>query len=150
MPITRSFAKLGLLSSAMGALFLLSACQGALDFNQKANKPVPKKLAEPPELWPHNVLYFNAFLDLNTTRALGFGAGPLTWQAIHEYCMANDFDEEQYDNRNNKPTRTTITRTMTTMMVMTTTTYNSKQYDDDDDGDKKRMAKATKTKKDHE
>jgi hypothetical protein len=64
----------------------------------RANKPIPKKLENPPELWPHNALYFNAFLDLNTSRALGFGAGPLSWQAIHEYCIANGFDEEQYDN----------------------------------------------------
>lgn len=45
MPITRYFARLISLVSTMGLLFLLSACQGALDgLNQKANKPVPKKL----------------------------------------------------------------------------------------------------------
>lgn len=48
-------------------------------------------------MWPHNALYFNAFLDLNTTRAMGFGAGPLPWLAIHEYCIANDFDQDQHD-----------------------------------------------------
>lgn len=64
----------------------------------RAGKPIPKKLEDPPEIWPHNVLYFNAFLDLNTSRALGFGAGPLTWTAIHDYCIANGFDVEQYEN----------------------------------------------------
>jgi hypothetical protein len=63
----------------------------------RAGKPLPKKLQDEPELWPHNVLFFNSFLDLNTTRALGFGAGPLSWQAIQDYCVANDFDEYQIE-----------------------------------------------------
>ena len=45
MPRNRSFFRPGLNIPVLGLLFLLSACQGALDgLGQKAEKPVPKKL----------------------------------------------------------------------------------------------------------
>jgi len=42
-------------------------------------------------------LYYGAFFDLTTNR-VGFGDGPIPWQAIEEYARLNYYDEEQKDD----------------------------------------------------
>jgi len=63
--------------------------------------PLPKKIAEAPDLLPGLELYFAAWVDLDTTRPVGFELGPISWSAIQEYaaylCLeAEDRDDLHY------------------------------------------------------
>lgn len=55
---------------------------------------LPRKIRDAPDLFSHNALFLNAFFDLISSRALGFGAGPLEWLPIHQYCLAHHLDED--------------------------------------------------------
>ena len=43
-------------------------------------------------------LFYIAFLDLTSCRALGYSQGPIPWLAIHHYCEAHDMDGEQRED----------------------------------------------------
>ncbi len=56
-------------------------------------KPVPLRIQNAPDLLPGLDLYYEAFLRLTTSRAMGSGAiGPIPYSAISGYCK----DEEIY------------------------------------------------------
>lgn len=63
----------------------------------KEGLPLPKKIAEAPELRLGLELYFQAYLDLMTARS-GLGDGPISWTAIAEYAKVNEFDDEQRED----------------------------------------------------
>lgn len=51
--------------------------------------PLPPKIANAPELQVGLELFYVAFLELNPSRQMGYGEGPIRWESIHFYCEAN-------------------------------------------------------------
>lgn len=43
-------------------------------------------------------LFYMAFMDLTSSRSLGYSAGPIPWHAIHLYCEANGIVGEQRED----------------------------------------------------
>lgn len=64
----------------------------------RRNKPLPKRIANAPELMLGLELYYDAFWDLATCRPIGLGAGSIPWSAIRDYALTFEFDEEQEDD----------------------------------------------------
>lgn len=60
-------------------------------------KPIPKKMAEAPQLRMGLELFYAAYTDLCGERT-GMGDGPIGWSVIHEYAKANGFDEDQSED----------------------------------------------------
>lgn len=61
----------------------------------RENKALPEKIQNAPELFLGLDLYYTAFLDLNSCRAIGYGEeGPIPWTAISIYCERKRFDSE--------------------------------------------------------
>lgn len=60
--------------------------------------PVPDRIANAPELDVGLGLYYNAFLDLTSSRPSGMGLGAISYLMMAEYCVALDFDAEQRDD----------------------------------------------------
>ena len=56
--------------------------------------PLPKSIADAPELMVGLDLYFEAFQKLSTCRG---GDGVIPWLAIDRYCTVLDLDEEQVE-----------------------------------------------------
>jgi hypothetical protein len=54
----------------------------------------PKFLRDRPVLLPGLELYYAAFMDLSTTRSIGFGIGPIPITAIYEYADREDFEPD--------------------------------------------------------
>lgn len=61
--------------------------------------PVPKKIAESPELDPWLELFYTAFMCLTTCRGTGYSTeGAIGWLAINAYCHECEiFDEQRED-----------------------------------------------------
>lgn len=57
--------------------------------------PLPKKIAEAPELQLGLELYFSAYLDLMTSRNPD---SAISWATMMGYARAYEFDEEQTDD----------------------------------------------------
>lgn len=57
-------------------------------------RPIPKKIAEAPDLDLGLELYYSAFFELMTQRT-GMGDGPISWLAVSEYATVHEFDSEQ-------------------------------------------------------
>lgn len=55
----------------------------------------PAFMVERPEIWPHLLLYSEAFTDLSTDRPLGAlgGAGPIPWTALDRYAARHGIDD---------------------------------------------------------
>lgn len=60
--------------------------------------PLPPKIANAPELQVGLDLFYVAFLDLNGSRQMGYGEGPIRWETIHFYCEANGIVGEQRED----------------------------------------------------
>lgn len=58
-------------------------------------RALPDFIRDAPELTPGLELFFNAFLDLENDRSIGFGIGPISWSVINEYCVVNDIVDDQ-------------------------------------------------------
>lgn len=57
--------------------------------------PLPKAIENAPELWPGLELYMRAWYDLDSTRSIGLGVGPIPWNATQEYCLSLGLNAEQ-------------------------------------------------------
>lgn len=64
----------------------------------RTNRPIPEKIRNAPRLMMGLELYYEAFMDLNSCRASGFGMGQIPWLAIFDYAVANGFSEEQTED----------------------------------------------------
>lgn len=64
----------------------------------RARKPFPKAIQEAPHLAFGLELYWDAFWDLSTCRATGFGVGPIPWSAMRDYAVTFELDEEQQED----------------------------------------------------
>lgn len=60
--------------------------------------PLPKAIADAPELEPGLDLFYLAFMDLTTCRSMGFGEGPIPWTAVRDYCNDMDLEGDQRED----------------------------------------------------
>ena len=60
--------------------------------------PLPKRIADAPQLPPGLELYYEAFWELSSTRAVGFALGPVPWGAVDSYATRYGFDDEQRED----------------------------------------------------
>lgn len=60
--------------------------------------PIPKRIAESPELKNGLGLYLTSFFELDTERSHGFSLTRIPWSSIATYAAYYDFDEEQTEN----------------------------------------------------
>lgn len=61
--------------------------------------PMPKKIAEAPQLRFGLEIYYAAFMDLTMSRSTtGFGVGSIPWHVINEYAKVYEYDEEQRED----------------------------------------------------
>ena len=67
------------------------AARGALE-------KLPPAIRDAPELRLGLGLYWSAFWDLDSCRAIGMGEGPIPWLAIDAYASARGLDAEQRDD----------------------------------------------------
>lgn len=56
-----------------------------------------KALASRPDLLDHLEWVWQAFLDLNGDRQLGFGQGPIMWLSIDAYARRHRVKDERFD-----------------------------------------------------
>lgn len=61
-------------------------------------QPLPNRIQNAPELWQGNELYYVGFLDLTSSRPIGFGLGPLSLLTVLEYCFIMDIEGEQQED----------------------------------------------------
>ena len=71
----------------------------------RSRQPVPKRIQNAPQLSLGLELFFNSFMDLTSSRQIGFGPGPIPWAAIQEYCLHSEFSEEQTEDTHYHVTR---------------------------------------------
>lgn len=57
--------------------------------------PLPRKIANAPELNFGLELYYDAFWDLSTCRMSGYSLGPIPWGSVNDYASTFEFDDEQ-------------------------------------------------------
>lgn len=56
----------------------------------------PEKFINTPQLIPGLFLYYTCFWELIGDRQLsGMGSGPITWNAIHNWCRWNELSRDQ-------------------------------------------------------
>lgn len=48
---------------------------------------LPEHLANPPDLLSGLELFYHAFRELSTCRALGMSVGPIPWTATNDFCI---------------------------------------------------------------
>lgn len=62
----------------------------------RSGHPIPDRIQNSPSILPGLELYYIGFLDLNSSRPLGFsGVGPIPWSVVEDYCVKKELDEEQ-------------------------------------------------------
>lgn len=64
----------------------------------RRKRPLPDVIKNAPDLLIGLELYFEAFIELNTTRQTGWGAGPIPTSAIYEYAYCLGLDEEETED----------------------------------------------------
>ncbi len=64
----------------------------------RGRKPLPDAIANAPDLQHGLELYYVAFMDLTSSRALGATEGPIAWNVIDYYCRAQEFSQEQRED----------------------------------------------------
>ena len=64
---------------------------------EEAGIDLPGTIGDKPEVREDLVLYWEAYLDLNGCRQIGFGAGPIPWTAIDTYARRHGIrDPEEF------------------------------------------------------
>jgi hypothetical protein len=69
-----------------------------IDQAVRGRKPLPDAIANAPDLNSGLELYYVAFMDLTSSRALGATEGPIAWNVIDYYCRVLQFSEEQRED----------------------------------------------------
>lgn len=57
--------------------------------------PLPPKIENAPELQVGLELFYVGFMDLTSSRQIGFGEGPISWTTILTYCKEKEIVGEQ-------------------------------------------------------
>ena len=60
-------------------------------------QPIPDVMANAPELGLGLEFFYEAFLELSTCRAVGFGVGPIPWVAMDRYARRYGVAGEDFD-----------------------------------------------------
>lgn len=55
-----------------------------------AGEDLPDHIANSPELPLDLILYYNAFVTLDSCRTSSFGVGQIPWTAIDHYCVRHE------------------------------------------------------------
>jgi hypothetical protein len=63
-----------------------------------ARQPVPKRIAEAPQLLPGLGFYYTAFLTLSSCRSVGFSEGRIPWTAARDYANQLDMTDEELED----------------------------------------------------
>jgi len=58
---------------------------------------LPGQWQDKPELTDREEWFFEAFFELNTTRSLGFGIGPIPWTALLAYSQEMGLCDDEFD-----------------------------------------------------
>lgn len=61
----------------------------------KSGLPLPDSIQNAPSILPGLELYYLGFQDLMSSRQVGMGLGPVSWETIDRYCERKGLDEEQ-------------------------------------------------------
>lgn len=64
----------------------------------RAGNPLPKRIAEAPELRPDLALYLQAFFDLDSERNHSLAPTAIPWSKIKDYAVTYEFSEEQTED----------------------------------------------------
>ena len=56
-----------------------------VELAMRQGRPIPKRIAEAPELMRGLDLYYEAFWRLDTCRSVAMDLGPIPWTAVHAY-----------------------------------------------------------------
>lgn len=64
----------------------------------RGGRPIPKAVANAPELFLGLELYLKAFFELDSCRHHGMGPASIPWTDIAGYAAIHDFDDEQRDD----------------------------------------------------
>lgn len=59
---------------------------------------LPDRIQNAPELWLGNLLYYQGFLDLTSTRQIGMAIGPIGYLSMVEYCAVHGIQGEQRED----------------------------------------------------
>jgi len=63
----------------------------------KTGLPIPSRIENAPSIAPGLELYYIGFLELTSSRQMGFGIGPIPWLAVEQYGTTKGLDEEQQE-----------------------------------------------------
>lgn len=61
-------------------------------------QPIPERIQNAPELWLGNLLYYQGFLDLTSSRQVGLALGPISLMNAMEYCLLMGIEGEQAED----------------------------------------------------
>ncbi len=64
----------------------------------RMRQPLPKKIADAPQLLQGLEFFYVAFMDLTTSRSIGMGEGPIPWHVVNDYCDRYEIDGEQRED----------------------------------------------------
>lgn len=64
----------------------------------REGKPLPDRIANAPELWWGNELYYLAWVELDSTRTVAMAEGQIPTSAIQDFCVWYDIDGEQRED----------------------------------------------------
>lgn len=62
----------------------------------KTRRPLPKAIADAPQLLLGLEFFWTAFWELSSCRSLGFGAGPIPWSAAADYAITFELEGEDF------------------------------------------------------
>lgn len=60
--------------------------------------PLPDHIQNAPTLTNGLQLYYNAFQDLSSCRAIGMSLGPIPWTALDQFCERYEIDGDQRED----------------------------------------------------
>jgi len=63
----------------------------------KNSLPIPDRIENAPSIMPGLELYYIGFLDLTSSRSVGMGLGPISWQVIQDYSISKELEEDQIE-----------------------------------------------------
>jgi hypothetical protein len=64
---------------------------------RRMGMPLPDAIANKPELVLGLEMYWRAFWELSTDRAIGMAEGPIPWSSMNRYAIRYGLHDEDYD-----------------------------------------------------
>ena len=63
---------------------------------KRFGEPLPERIQNKPKLALGLAFYLDAFVELDTDRAAGFGLGAIPWSSLHTYALAHEMAGDDY------------------------------------------------------